>query len=446
MQHRPRRQRWSLIVAAAVSALMLATICNPGHARQQITSNDLEYAEGMLSQVHQVLKQNYYDTSFHGIDIDQRYKTYRELLKNAKTIGAAYRVIEAYLAGLNDSHTVFIPPPNSKRVTYGFRLQMIGDKCFITDVRPGTDAAKKLHPGDQVLALNGYTLNRMDLWQLEYYLYLLPPKRTTDFTLRDASGNLRQEQVAVDFQAGNMLMDTGHAHWRLEVERQQYMLRSRSDEEGDILFWKLPAFSGDQEAISHMFSQARKHKALILDLRGNRGGLESDLVFTLGNLFDHDVTVGRRVMRKGEKVLLAKSQGRASFTGQLIVLVDSRTSSAAEILARTVQIEHRGMVLGDQSAGSVMGAMFYPLKEGVGLVIPFGVEITEEDLIMTDGKSLEKLGVAPDVILLPTGRDLAEGRDPVLAHAAELAGNKLDAAIAGKMFPFEWAPTNLTSN
>lgn len=438
MRHRPRTQTLSLIVA--VSTLMLAAICNPGHARQQITSNDREYAEGMLSQVHEVLKQNYYDTSFHGMDIDERYKTYREQIKNAKTIVAAYRVIEAYLAGLNDSHTVFIPPPNSRRVTYGFRLQMIGDKCFITDVRPGTDAAQKLHPGDQVVTLDGYTLNRTDLWQLEYYLYLLPPKRTAEFTLRDASGNVRQEQVAVEFQEGSLLIDSSHAHWRLEMEKQQHVLRSRSAEEADVMFWKLPSFIGGEGDISHMIAQARKHRALIFDLRGNRGGLESNLIFTLGNLFDHDVTVGKRVMRKGEKVLVAKSLGHEAFLGQLIVLVDSRSSSAAELLARTVQIEHRGMVLGDRSSGSVMGAKFYPLKECVGLVIPFGVEITGEDLIMTDSKSLEKLGVVPDVMLLPTAADLAEGRDPVLARAAELAGAKLDSASAGKMFPYEWAP------
>jgi C-terminal processing protease CtpA/Prc len=434
------RAQWQSLVVAAACTLVLAAVCELGRAQQQITSNDLEYAEGMLSQIHQALKQNYYDTSFHGIDIDERYKTYREQIKSAKSVAAAYRVIEAYLVGLNDSHTVFIPPPNSRHVRYGFRLQMIGDKCFITDVRPGADAAQKLHPGDQVVTLGGYTLNRTDLWQLEYYLYLLPPKRTTEFTLRDASGNLRQEQVAVEFQEGSPLIDSSHAHWRLEMEKQQHILRSRSGEEGDVMFWKLPSFIGAEGDISHMFAQARKHRALIFDLRGNRGGFETNLIFALGNLLDHDVTVGKRVMRKGEKVLVAKSHGREAFLGQLIVLIDSRSASASELFARTVQIEHRGIVLGDRSAGSVMGAKFYPLKEGVGLVIPFGVEITGEDLIMTDGKSLEKLGVVPDVMLLPTAADLAEGRDPVLARAAELAGAKLDSASAGKMFPYEWAP------
>jgi C-terminal processing protease CtpA/Prc len=61
-------------------------------------------------------------------------------------------------------------------------------------------------------------------------------------------------------------------------------------------------------------------------------------------------------------------------------------------------------------------------------------------VIMSDGNTLEKVGVTPDELLLPTPADLAAGRDPVLAHAAELAGLKLDPVEAAKLFPFKWAP------
>jgi C-terminal processing protease CtpA/Prc len=59
-------------------------------------------------------------------------------------------------------------------------------------------------------------------------------------------------------------------------------------------------------------------------------------------------------------------------------------------------------------------------------------------MLMSDGKSLENTGVVPDEVMIPTAADLAAGKDPVLAHAIDLGGAKLDATASGKLFPYEW--------
>lgn len=59
----------------------------------------------------------------------------------------------------------------------------------------------------------------------------------------------------------------------------------------------------------------------------------------LGNLFDHDVKVGDFKGRKDQKPAVAKTRASNAFAGKLIVLIDSYSGSAAELLARVVQLE-----------------------------------------------------------------------------------------------------------
>jgi carboxyl-terminal processing protease len=215
--------------------------------------------------------------------------------------------------------------------------------------------------------------------------------------------------------------------------------RHRIEEKGDVAIWNMPDFELEIDKVESLMGTARKHKTLILDLRGNGGGAIRTLELMVGSLFDHDVKIADRVGRNNPKPMLAKHHG-TPFTGRLIVLVDGSSASCAELLARVVQLEHRGTVIGDKTAGAVMEAKSYVDSQGADTVIVYGFEVTDANLIMSDGKSLEKTGVMPDVLIIPTAADLAAGRDPVLAHAADLAGVKLDPVEAGKMFPFEWLP------
>jgi C-terminal processing protease CtpA/Prc len=442
------KTRLGLVLAPAVGMiLMMGTCLRTLGQQQKLDDNQRERAVIMLQDVHDAVKKNYYDTNYHGLDVDARFKEYKERVKKSETLGDAFRTIAAYVAGLDDSHTFFIPPRRSYRAEYGYQMQMVGDNSYVTEVRPESDAAQKLHPGDQVLTLNGFGVNRKDLWQLEYFLNQLAPRPASEFMLRDPSGKVRKEQVLTKYIERKRLKDltmegglTDNYELMFEEERARHVLRSRYIEQGEVMIWKMPIFDATDDGVDHLVGLARKHKHLILDLRGNPGGYVTTLSRMIGSFFDHDIQIGMRVMRKGEKPWVAKSRGNATFSGNLIVLVDSDSASAAEIFARVVQLEHRGTVLGDRSSGSVMEALHYPFQAGADIQVFYSVSVTSADLRMADGKSLEKTGVTPDEILLPTAAQLADGQDPVLARAAELAGIKLDPAAAGKLFPFEWSP------
>jgi C-terminal processing protease CtpA/Prc len=141
--------------------------------------------------------------------------------------------------------------------------------------------------------------------------------------------------------------------------------------------------------------------------------------------------------RKGVKPIIAKTQGQA-FAGKVVVLLDSDSGSAAEVFARVLQLEKRATVIGDRSAGAVMRSISHGLNMGADYLVFYGVSITNADVLMTDGQSLEHVGVVPDELLLPTGEDLAAKQDAVLARALNLAGAKVDAGKAGALFPVEW--------
>ncbi|MGA2095947.1 MAG: S41 family peptidase [Candidatus Acidiferrum sp.] len=235
----------------------------------------------------------------------------------------------------------------------------------------------------------------------------MAPKPASDLTLRSPAGTIRKEQVLTKYIQGKHLKDLTLSHGDndiynviFEQDKEMHLLRSSYVEQGDVMIWKMPAFIQTEGEVDHFLSIARKHKALILDLRDNSDGYIITLNRLIGNVFDHDVKLGVRVTRKGEKALVAKSRGNSTFTGDLVVLVDSSSASAAELFARVVQIEHRGKVVGDRTSGSVMESLRYEFQAGaVDIAVFYSASVTEANLLMTDGKSLEKTGVTPDEVI-----------------------------------------------
>jgi C-terminal processing protease CtpA/Prc len=328
-------------------------------------------------------------------------------------------------------------------------MLMIGDKCYITAVKPGSDAeAKGIKPGDLIYGIDGIRPARENLWQLHYLYNALQPRAGVRMIVQSPDGQPpRQVDVASKVKQGKRVLDltseSGNDFMDLvrESENDDRINAHHYYELGpDLMVWKMPAFDLSKDKVDEMMDKAKGHKALIIDMRGNGGGYEETMLRLLGNLFDHDVKIGDLKTRKEAKPLLAKTRGGNVFKGQLVLLVDSGSGSAAEVTARVVQLEKRGTILGDQTSGAVMRARSYSHQVGVDTVVFFGDSVTDSDMVMTDGKSLERVGVTPDTVMLPTGAEMRSQLDPVLSKAAELVGVKLEPAKAGAMFPVKWKP------
>ncbi len=208
---------------------------------------------------------------------------------------------------------------------------MIGDRCFITAVRPNRDASEKLAPGDEVLAWQGYTPKRENLWSMSYVFNTLLSLPVMNLSVRGPDGATRK----VD-------------------ENRQQLVNS-----GDaLLIWKMPEFFMTDDEVDHLLKDARKYPALIMDLRGNPGGL------------------------------VKNSPARGLWRHR---------SRCDHCSARRPQVR-------------------YQFKQGADTQIFYGASITDADLIMGDGKSLEHTGVVPNEVILPSPADLAAGREKGLDH------------------------------
>lgn len=428
----------------SLTLLLLASLLFKVDGQQTVSSSDRDRGNIMLRTIKDELKNNYYDPAYHGMDLEARFKTSFEKVKEATSVGQIFGIIAQTLIELDDSHTFFLPPGRSVKIEYGWQMQIVGEKCYVVAVKPGSDAeAKGLRIGDEIYSMDGFGPIRENFWKLQYTYRTLRPQPAVRLVVISPDGKTGQMDVSAKVQQGKRVLDLtgGSDFWDLirESENEDRLHRHRYVEmREDLFIWKMPQFDMPKEKVDDFVDKFRSRKGLVIDLRGNSGGYEETLLRLVGNFFDHDVKIGDLKRRKEDKPLTAKTRGKDIFSGNLIVLIDSESGSAAELFARVVQLEKRGTVLGDRSAGAVMRAKAYSHQIGADVVVPYGVSITDADIVMTDGKSLEHIGVIPDETKLPTPADLAAKRDPVLSHALSLLGAKVTPEAAGAFFPLEW--------
>lgn len=136
----------------------------PVAAADAVSSTDRDRAKVMLRTIKKDLQKNYYDPAFHGLDLEARFKTAEEKLATAGSLGQLMGVIAQAVLDLQDSHTTFVPPSRTVEVDYGWSIQMIGDRCVVVEVEPGSDAeAKGIKRGDLVLEAQGVQPTRDNL-------------------------------------------------------------------------------------------------------------------------------------------------------------------------------------------------------------------------------------------------------------------------------------------
>ncbi|MDQ8179317.1 S41 family peptidase [Pelagicoccus sp. SDUM812005] len=150
--------------------------------------------------------------------------------------------------------------------------------------------------------------------------------------------------------------------------------------------------------INKFFRQAKDAQAIIIDLRNNRGGLSFYSRHLASKLSTPQVPFAHLANNKSENRGKKRHTVRPlpfskAYSGKIVVLVDSLSASAADIVPAFVSENELGTVIGQRTSGALQLAKSYPLPYGFRLYLPIAEMLTPK------GKRLEGLGLQPDIEL-----------------------------------------------
>jgi carboxyl-terminal processing protease len=166
---------------------------------------------------------------------------------------------------------------------------------------------------------------------------------------------------------------------------------------GGIVHVEVSAFTrgvGREVRAAMAANATQRSNGIVLDLRGNPGGLLDEAVEVASSFLDGGPVVSYERRGKAPRTLKALSGG--DVTTPLVVLVDSATASAAEVVAAALQDRNRAVVVGSRTFGK--GTVQEPsrLSDGSGLELTVGRYLTPS------GRTIEGVGLEPDVAVPAT--------------------------------------------
>lgn len=191
--------------------------------------------------------------------------------------------------------------------------------------------------------------------------------------------------------------------------------------------------TGASDAIDRAVDSMRNCDGIVLDLRGNPGGLGAMSMGVAGHFLREPASLGSMIGRENtleftaspRKVSTDGKRVRPYATKPLAILIDGRSASTSEVFAGGLQALGRARVFGENSAGMALPAQAVELPNGDVLLHAVA------DFVTSKGTRLEGRGVIPDEPVSPTRAALLRGDDPALLAANRwISASTLEARAA----------------
>ena len=360
--------------------------------------------------------------------IDVLEKRYRRFIRKVNLFDEE-DVISIFLnayAHTLDPHSNYLNPTQSEEyeiqmsLSYqgiGARLNLADEQVQVVNIIPGGPAAKdgRLKPMDKIIGIideKNKAITDLIGWDLDEVVKLIRGPKGTRVTLQIVSSDsnpdetpylltLQRDEVALEEQAASSLIET------FEIKDKTY----------NIGLVTIPSFYQDYQARSKGEAEYRSTSedvkklvqnlleigidALVIDLRGNSGGLLTEATALTGLFIDDGPVVQLKDTRNKIEIIDDPISGSV-YEGPLAVIVDRYSASASEIFAGAIQDYSRGIVVGQQTFGKGTVQNLYHLdrysrfqsKKGFGQLT-----LTIGKFYRVSGQGTQNKGVTPDIKL-----------------------------------------------
>jgi carboxyl-terminal processing protease len=367
-------------------------------------------------------------------DLAVRYATQFARMASVDKLEPASMFLNAMNA-VYDPHTTYLPPAQEadfdiamtgKLEGIGATLREQEHYILVHDLVPGGASWQqgKLEIGDLILAVAQENKEPVDVTDMpigKVVSMIRGPKGTVVvLTVRKSDGHIETFSITRDIV-------------RIEATYARGAVLKLDPKSAPVGYVHLPGFYGDvggrgkpgsRNATDDMRAlldalQKKKVGSLVLDLRGNGGGLLTH-ARDISGLFIPQGPVVQTKDSDGKVSVLADVDPSVAFTGTVVVLVDRFSASAAEILAGALQDYERAIVVGTSAThgkGTVQTVLDLDRMRKGAPGEPLGLyKITIQEYFRVSGGSTQLKGVVPDV-LLPDPTSFIDSGERTLYHA-----------------------------
>ena len=418
------RARWTGIAAGVVLL---------GGATGAIGQAWKTSAVASFDEAWQTINDTFYDPSFGGLNWVGVRNELRPRVEAAATPEAARLVISEMLGRLKRSHFGLLSSASSDALPgpafVPVEIRISAKTAVITRVNEQAAIAAGLGAGQTIVSIDGQLVSEMskgtealepraaafEIWRRVNRALYGWDGSTSTLRVRDVSGAERTVVARRTLGDGEVTTIGNLPPLRVQFDARE-VATPGGRRVGVIGFsvWLTIL----NERIAAAVDRFRQHDGIVLDLRGNPGGLAAMMDGVAGHFVGEPLKLGTMRTRLVPLTFtvnprIATTDGRRVdvYRGPLAILVDDLTGSTSETFTGSLQGLGRARVFGRQTMGQALPALTKQLASGDVLIYAIG------DYTTSAGRSLEGEGVLPDVSISLSPGALAAGRDEAMDAA-----------------------------